>query len=261
MPNAKGVAYTTPQGQAYEKYISSPAWAAKRKEYWASAGRSCKVTNCGSTEELHVHHHTYVRLGNERLDDLVGLCKVHHDEVHARHDATLRKTSLTTITEQVTGLKLARAEKKPAKKRTRQKPAKQKKPTAPVPLAERHRLNPPLAPCSCKTCRPPRPKPAKKKRKPQRALTTSRNDLVGQVGVFKKDHGQCLCRRPIKRGDAVQVVYLRPSKQAKGELALQLVGCFICSRLSTSVRGGRTDALRQAQRGSTSPSNVQRPSA
>lgn len=36
------------------------------------------------TDELHVHHRTYERLGEERLDDVEILCEACHDKEHLR---------------------------------------------------------------------------------------------------------------------------------------------------------------------------------
>lgn len=101
-----GKKYYNVQGQRYAKYMNSPEWAKKRAEYWAFYGYSCKAKDCEATKDLHVHHHTYDRLGNERLSDLVGLCVPHHDAVHAHHGSTRRRESLTRSTEIVTGLRL-----------------------------------------------------------------------------------------------------------------------------------------------------------
>lgn len=97
--------YTTPQGKAYEAYINSDAWAKKRLEYWRRAGYSCKAKGCGASQNLHVHHHTYERLGNERMSDLIGLCHAHHDQVHDFHKQN-RGMTLTEATSRVTQVKI-----------------------------------------------------------------------------------------------------------------------------------------------------------
>lgn len=151
MPNAAGLAYTTPQGKKYDAYINSKEWASKRAEYWGRYGRSCKANLCDATTDLHVHHHTYERLGNELLSDLVGLCRAHHEEVHARHDASGRKESLTRVTELVTGLDLrSKSKSTEAPKRSRKKAGVKKKTLRR--LEELHFRQPPATPCSCRTC-------------------------------------------------------------------------------------------------------------
>lgn len=81
---------------AYRDYIASPAWTAKR-EHWkahrTSAQRRCRA--CGSTH-YQLHHRTYVRLGQERLRDLVPLCADHHQalgDLQARTGWSVEKTT------------------------------------------------------------------------------------------------------------------------------------------------------------------------
>jgi 5-methylcytosine-specific restriction endonuclease McrA len=65
----------------YEKYLDSPKWKIKKIKYWASVGdKKCQA--CGSRKNLHVHHKTYIRFGNELLSDLCGLCNFCHIQVH-----------------------------------------------------------------------------------------------------------------------------------------------------------------------------------
>lgn len=67
----------------YAAYIASDDWAAKRRLYWASTDQAC--ARCGTTDNLHVHHMTYERFGNELLSDLLGLCQGCHTLVHEEH--------------------------------------------------------------------------------------------------------------------------------------------------------------------------------
>lgn len=60
------------EGVNYNAYINSAAWQRKRQEALRVAG--CECEDCGVTENLHVHHLTYERLGNELLSDLRVLC-------------------------------------------------------------------------------------------------------------------------------------------------------------------------------------------
>lgn len=73
----------------YAAYIRSPEWAAKKAAFKQSKlwrnGR-CFVC-CNRGVEMHVHHRTYVRLGNERLNDLRILCGPCHATVHMRSDS------------------------------------------------------------------------------------------------------------------------------------------------------------------------------
>ena len=77
----------------YKKYIRSNAWRRKRTQYFESkmyntypTGKSagkfvCYV--CGSDDNLQLHHRTYKRLGNERINvDLVPVCQKCHTNIH-----------------------------------------------------------------------------------------------------------------------------------------------------------------------------------
>lgn len=64
----------------YTKYLLSDEWKKKRLEAFAHYGKKCDT--CGTTENLHVHHKTYVRFKKEIMDDLQVLCSFHHMELH-----------------------------------------------------------------------------------------------------------------------------------------------------------------------------------
>lgn len=66
---------------AYDDYLLSPHWVAFRKR--VLQGRS-SCERCGCTKSLQVHHLTYDRLGDERLEDVAVLCLDHHQEAHGR---------------------------------------------------------------------------------------------------------------------------------------------------------------------------------
>lgn len=78
-------------------YMASPAWAKRRRawvlEYEAQHHHppACAVCDApwidpetGGT--LDVHHHAYEHLGHELFDDLVALCRDHHEAVHRAFD-------------------------------------------------------------------------------------------------------------------------------------------------------------------------------
>jgi hypothetical protein len=66
---------------SYQEYIQSPHWAAKRSLRLKIDEHLCQ--GCWSSDNLHVHHKTYKRLGNENVQvDLVTLCETCHDYVH-----------------------------------------------------------------------------------------------------------------------------------------------------------------------------------
>lgn len=64
----------------YYDYLRTPEWAALRETALHSARYRCQT--CNSPDDLHVHHRTYERLGNERPDDVVVLCRTCHNAVH-----------------------------------------------------------------------------------------------------------------------------------------------------------------------------------
>lgn len=66
----------------YQEYLETPHWQQKRAEALARSGGKC--SQCGATENLDVHHKTYVRLGAEELADLVVLCRDCHFAKHRR---------------------------------------------------------------------------------------------------------------------------------------------------------------------------------
>lgn len=69
--------------EKYDNYIKSVRWRQKRLEFISQhpTGRCF----CGEYKNLHVHHATYDRLGNERLDDLRLVCHSCHDMIHYYH--------------------------------------------------------------------------------------------------------------------------------------------------------------------------------
>ena len=63
----------------YESYIQSDQWKQKARRE-KSFQRACVL--CHRTNNLHVHHSTYVRLGNEQLGDLIVVCENCHSIFH-----------------------------------------------------------------------------------------------------------------------------------------------------------------------------------
>lgn len=61
----------------YLEYLQTPEWQERRKAALKRAGYSCQV--CNRRRELHVHHRTYERRGEELARDLITLC----DDCHA----------------------------------------------------------------------------------------------------------------------------------------------------------------------------------
>lgn len=71
--------------EEHRKYINSDLWKAKREEALAHHGHRC--ASCGTTENIQIHHISYLRLNNngpgkETMEDLIPLCGRHHQLVH-----------------------------------------------------------------------------------------------------------------------------------------------------------------------------------
>lgn len=68
--------------EEYHKYLQSDQWHATRRLAFAKHGTVCF---CGKIA-IDMHHLTYERVGNERLDDLLPLCRTCHDSYHFIED-------------------------------------------------------------------------------------------------------------------------------------------------------------------------------
>jgi hypothetical protein len=64
----------------YDAYLASEQWQQLRAKALERDGHACRV--CNSPTNLHVHHRTYLRFGNELVDDLTVLCKRCHKLFH-----------------------------------------------------------------------------------------------------------------------------------------------------------------------------------
>lgn len=69
----------------YSEYIQSPEWRERAEKVRAEYDNRCYI--CGSSDNLHVHHISYKRLGNESERDVVCLCRDCHMKVHEIKDA------------------------------------------------------------------------------------------------------------------------------------------------------------------------------
>lgn len=73
----------------YHDYIKSPEWKYKAQQIREEYGNRCQLCHAsGYTRQLHVHHNTYERLGNELKDDLILLCAKCHELYHKHSDET-----------------------------------------------------------------------------------------------------------------------------------------------------------------------------
>lgn len=71
--------------EEYMAYMKSPEWKAIRAERLKLDDSTCQ--HCGACYvPLQIHHITYKRLGEERLEDLISLCETCHKKEHERID-------------------------------------------------------------------------------------------------------------------------------------------------------------------------------
>ncbi len=64
----------------YLEYLQTDHWKEIRKKKLGKAWYKCE--KCQSKKDLHVHHITYARRGEERMSDLEVLCKDCHEKAH-----------------------------------------------------------------------------------------------------------------------------------------------------------------------------------
>jgi hypothetical protein len=88
-----------PLRMTYAAYISSEVWRERRVIQLENDGHRCQ--GCGGADDLHVHHVTYDRLGNEAPGDLVTVCEVCHGFIHREQQRSLG--SLAQVTDAVLG--------------------------------------------------------------------------------------------------------------------------------------------------------------
>ena len=67
----------------YQEYLKSDHWQDVRSRFRQSKLHNYGCYVCQSKGELHLHHKSYKRLFEERLNDFIYLCPAHHLEVHA----------------------------------------------------------------------------------------------------------------------------------------------------------------------------------
>lgn len=67
------------------EYLFSKHWLDFKSTYYSTHPRECAC--CHSTGRIDLHHKTYAHVGAESEHDVVPLCRDHHGEVHAYHQA------------------------------------------------------------------------------------------------------------------------------------------------------------------------------
>lgn len=65
---------------SYESYLLSELWQQKKEAAIKWRNNQCEL--CGSMKFLEVHHTSYEFVGNERLRDLLVVCKFCHRQIH-----------------------------------------------------------------------------------------------------------------------------------------------------------------------------------
>lgn len=65
----------------YRLYLESDHWRAFTKSYHEDRATAKECFVCGSST-YDLHHITYARLGHEQFEDVIALCRSHHEEVH-----------------------------------------------------------------------------------------------------------------------------------------------------------------------------------
>lgn len=67
---------------SYKQYLKSEHWLNVKRRFRASSFCKNECRICGNKKNLHIHHKTYKRVGNERLSDLEELCASCHKSLH-----------------------------------------------------------------------------------------------------------------------------------------------------------------------------------
>lgn len=68
------------KGMDYQDYLTTEHWSQTRQRKLIQASNTCE--QCNRHDGLEVHHLTYERLGEERLEDLQVLCPICHRKAH-----------------------------------------------------------------------------------------------------------------------------------------------------------------------------------
>ncbi|PYZ94924.1 hypothetical protein CR194_05215 [Salipaludibacillus keqinensis] len=64
----------------YDDYLKTRHWRRFKEKYAKKYVKQC--TWCDEKENIHLHHMTYERLGNETFKDVIHLCRACHSKVH-----------------------------------------------------------------------------------------------------------------------------------------------------------------------------------
>lgn len=105
--------------EKYHEYLQSPEWKEFRKKAFEHYGKKC--AHCKRTKFLQIHHKTYANIFNEKLEDVMVLCELHHKKIHGiKTDKKPKKKKkikvIKPLTERFIGPKKNRGRKKQMKK-------------------------------------------------------------------------------------------------------------------------------------------------
>jgi len=64
----------------YQKYLKSDYWQEIRKQIYERDNYKCRL--CNSEKDICVHHRTYKYIGEEKLEELITMCKRCHNKFH-----------------------------------------------------------------------------------------------------------------------------------------------------------------------------------
>src|SRR5260370_13848674 len=83
-----------PLRKTYAEYVTSEVWRTRRNQCLERDSYHCQ--GCGSEDDLHAHHRTYDRLGNELPDDIITICRTCHSFIHGEHSRTGQPLDVVT---------------------------------------------------------------------------------------------------------------------------------------------------------------------
>lgn len=80
------------KGIYYKRYLLTAQWKKLRATVFERDNHTCQL--CGSTDFLHCHHNTYVRLSVEDMSDLITYCARCHTNHHIDQDMEREREQL-----------------------------------------------------------------------------------------------------------------------------------------------------------------------